>query len=272
MATAEKTGGLVASFDYIANYQERNQRRTQEVLTSLIYPSVLFLLTILVALLFVYILGGQSGVLFTNLGDELPLPTYLVMTAASVLGNTKLMGLFVGGNALAIFGLRRLILENRSLLRSLHGLAFDIPVVGPVLLKMETARMVDVMSSTLRAGLPLVESIRCASRVCRNFSFRDGLTGVERSIIEGRTLTSSIKTHIKTPPHILALVEVGETTGDLGAVMQGASKLLDDDVEDACSRMVLLLEPLMLALGGCAAAFVAVATFLPIIRLMGSLS
>ena len=82
------------------------------------------------------------------------------------------------------------------------------------------------------------------------------------------SLTDAFDANLKLPTYVLALMEVGEAAGVMEEVLGRASVMLDGEVEDASDRMVQILEPLLLSLGGFAAAFVAVATFLPIIRLM----
>ncbi len=64
------------------------------------------------------------------------------------------------------------------------------------------------------------------------------------------------------------MIEVAEESGQLDHILQRAAAALDEDVNDALTRAVALAEPVLLMVGGVAAGFVAVATFLPIMRLI----
>lgn len=268
ISTGERTGGLVTVFDYIATYQERHIKRIHQVVAALIYPTLLFLVMLGVTWLYVYILAGKNSVLFANLGEATPWPTRVLTSAASVMGSPKFLVLTCGGFLLIFFVVRRALTDNLHLRRWAHRMSFRIPLLGPVFLQIETARMVDVLASTLTVGLPLTEALRCARKVCQNVYFKEALSGVSQAVIQGESLTDAFDANLKLPTYVLALVEVGEAAGVMEEVLGRASVMLDGEVEDASDRMVQILEPLLLSLGGFAAAFVAVATFLPIIRLM----
>ena len=268
ISTGERTGGLVAVFDYIATYQERHLKRIHQVVAALIYPSLLFLVMLGVTWLYVYILAGKNSVLFASLGEATPWPTRVLTGTAAVIGNPKFLVLTFGGLLSLFFLFRRALLDNLHLRRWVHRVYFRIPLLGPVFLQIETARMVDVLASTLRVGLPLTEALRCARKVCRNVYFKEALSRVSGAVIGGESLTRAMAANLKLPSYVLALIEVGEAAGVMEEILGRASAMLDSEVEDATDRMVQILEPLLLSLGGFAAAFVAVATFLPIIRLM----
>ena len=73
------------------------------------------------------------------------------------------------------------------------------------------------------------------------------------------------------PRFVTALISVGEESGQLESIVDRTAAILDEDVNDALNAAVALVEPLLLCLGGVAAGFVAVATFLPIMRLLSNL-
>ncbi len=271
VASGESTGGIASALGHLASLTERQQDRRQKVLAALAYPCCLFLVMMMVVLIFVvFVAPGDDG-LFKSLGDEVPWPSQVLIEVSKFVTNPLLLGGAIGLLALLIFALRKNYQENSNFRFRVDDFFLSLPVVGRLMVRLEAARVLDVLGSSIRIGLSVVTALDNGIRVCANARFRDDLQKAMEAISVGSGIGSALSEHTQIPRYATSLIEVAEESGQLDHVIARASATLDEEANSALSQLVALAEPMLLSLGGLAAGFVAVATFLPIIRLISNL-
>lgn len=271
VASGENTGSLASTLGHLASLTERQQDRRQKVLSALAYPCCLFFVMTIVVLIFVvFVAPGDDG-LFRSLGDEIPWPSQVLIGVSKFVTNPLLLGGAVGILALLVFALRKSYRENSSFRYRVDELCLGLPVVGRLVVRLEAARVLDVLGSSIRIGLSVVTALNNGIRVCANARFRDDLGRALEAISVGSGIGSALSEYTQVPRYATSLIEVAEESGQLDHVMARAAATLDEEANSALAQLVSLAEPLLLCLGGLAAGFVAVATFLPIIRLISNL-
>jgi type IV pilus assembly protein PilC len=65
------------------------------------------------------------------------------------------------------------------------------------------------------------------------------------------------------------MVQVGETTGELGTMLTSIADFLDQEVEIRMGRLLSLVEPLMLVFMGIVVALLLVSVYLPMFSVLG---
>ena len=143
-------------------------------------------------------------------------------------------------------------------------------MIGKLITKFETVRFFECLSSSLKIGLPLLESLSSSIGVVQNVHFQKDLLKVYGDIVEGRGVGESFSRRTRIPKLVIALIEVAEETGTLDSTLSRAATILEEELDQLVASALLLLEPLLIAIGGLIAGFVAIATFLPIMRLVST--
>lgn len=271
VATGESTGALSCTFGHLAQLAERNIERKQRIKSALAYPTCLFVVMVLVVALFVtFVAPGDEG-LFSALGDDIPWPSQVLIGISSVVTNPLLM-VGLGGGALTLALLfRRSYHQSPEFRLSIDSGLLGLPVLGKLISALESARCLDVLATSLSVGLTIVQALKNSLRVVSNEKFRRDLEAANQAIIEGSGLGAALAANTSIPRFATSLIEVSEEAGALDGALDRCARILDEQVNDALERAVVLAEPLLLALGGTAAGFVAIATFLPIMRLIAEL-
>ena len=271
VVSGESTGSLANTLNHLARLSERHQARRQNLKSALAYPFCLFIVMILVALLFVtFVAPGDDG-LFGVLGDDVPWPSQVLIALSKFLTNPLLLGalLIVVIGVFAL--LRKSYRENPSFQRFIDESVLATPILGRLIVRLEAARVLEILGSSLRIGLSVVVALKNAAGVCTNTKFREDLEQAIEAISTGCGIGASLAEHTSIPRYATSLIEVAEESGQLDHVIDRAALCLDDEANSALAQLVTLAEPLLLSLGGAAAGFIAVATFLPIMRLVSNL-
>ncbi len=270
LQVGENSGSLTEVLGGLADYEERVRHQSYLLRSTLTYPAVLVVASLLVMLLVPpYLLQGQFEMI-RNSGVEPPALTQFVM-ALSDLSQSPLFLLSLG----SLVGLATFLvpysLRRPKGRRWWFRLGLRLPVVGRLLFLLTAIRFDEALQVQLDSGLPLFQSLEGAGAATGNPYFGRSIGRVAESILNGQSLNRSLAETGWFDPTFLSLVQVGEETGRLPELLGWTAKLLEEELQVAIEVYTALVEPLvMLALGICVAILV-VATLLPTITVLQSL-
>ena len=271
VASGEATGGLANTLGQLARLAERQQAQRQSLRSALAYPLCLFVVMVMVAVLFaVFVAPGDSG-LFKVLGEDVPWPSQVLITISKFLTNPLLVTLLVLATVGSIAAVRKLYREHPNFRRQVDETLLRTPLLGRLIVRIEAARVLDILGSSVRIGLSVVTALRNGAAVCTNMKLRDDLQQAIEAITAGSGVGAALARFTTIPRYATSLIEVAEESGQLEHVVERAALCLEDEANTVLGQLVTLAEPLLLGLGGVAAGFVAVATFLPVMRLVSTL-
>jgi len=247
-------------------YQKTARSFRKKFLSALIYPAFLLVfLAGLIVLIDTFIIPRFSE-LYKELNVPLPPLTMFVITLG--LG-IKRMGLFVlAGIVIAFFALRSAG-RSPALRLKWDQLKFRLPVVGKLLLKFSVAEFVRTLSTLLQGGLPVVAALQSSADSVSSPLLARGLAQARIEVLGGRPLSESLRMTGFFPPMALDMIEVGETTGALPAMLESVAEFFEEDVNIDLSTLVAMVDPVMIASIAIVVAFVLVAFYLPLFSLAG---
>jgi type IV pilus assembly protein PilC len=126
------------------------------------------------------------------------------------------------------------------------------------------------LATLLAGGIPLVRSMEVSVNAVGNVHLRGQLAPTVESVREGHALAETLEATGAAPEILVDMVEGGEATGSLDAMLSDVSDFLDEEVETRLQRVLSLLEPVMLVLMGIIIATLLVSVYLPLFSLLGS--
>ncbi len=271
MALGEQTGALLAVVEKLADLTEDQMRLRRAAIAALTYPAVLTVGIMGMGLFFVLVLGpGDSG-LFSLFGGKLPWPTRLLVDISTVLRNPLLMALGLGNLLGAVAWFRHLLRTNVGFRLGVHDWALRQPVLGTLIRKTVSASMLYVMACALQVGLPMLAALGLARKVCTNDRMLADLDQAIELVTQGSELSRALEEHAVFPKLVTSMIQMGQETGHLDQIMGSACRSYEEDVEMTLSNLARLAEPVLLGGAGLLSAFLALATFMPIIELVHKL-
>ncbi len=147
--------------------------------------------------------------------------------------------------------------------------ALKSPFLGGIFHRMALSEFCRSLSTLLTGGIPLVTSLEVAVGAVGNLHLRGQLAPIVSAVREGRALADTLEDTGVASEIVVDMVEVGEATGSLDAMLSDVSDFLDEEVETRTQRVLSLLEPVMLVLMGVIIATLLISVYLPLFSLLG---
>jgi type IV pilus assembly protein PilC len=261
LLAGEKSGNLDEVLSRYLGFQRLALSFRKKLLTSLIYPTVLVVGVIVLITFLVTFVVPRFGALFADLGQPLPAITMFTLTVA--LNIKRLLPGIVLVLAAGLFVLYRWALTDRGG-RQLDRVKLKLPIFGAIWLKYQVAALSRMLSTLLVGGLPLVPALETASQSMQSRLIRGAIATATQAVREGRSLSRSIENTELFPPLAVEMIEVGESTGALPAMLNSVADFFEEDVQNALAAAMALIEPVIMIFMGVVVAFILISLYLPI--------
>ncbi len=264
VAAGETSGHLDLVLSRLADFSESQQESAARVKQALIYPLILFILTIaILAGLLGYVVPDIVEV-FAESDQELPWLTTGVIKASDFVVAYGL--LILVGFIIVSFLFQRLLAMPDVRLRW-HRLLLKMPIVGKLSRGTNTAQFASTLSILASSGVPLVDAMRIAGEVLSNAWLRRLVSEATSKVSEGTSLSSALERSGNFPPMMLHMIASGESSGELDEMLSRVAKHQQQDADLLMSVLLSLFGPMMLIVMGGAVFIIVLAILLPIINL-----
>ncbi len=264
LLAGEKSGNLEEVLGRYIAFQRLSVSFRKKLISSLVYPTLLVLMLLVMMTFLITFVVPQFANLYHQLGSELP-PMTALMLAIGV--NAKhyffytLAVLVVGG-----FFLWRWMKSDEGATQ-MDRFKLKIPLLGGIWLKYQVAVFSRMLSTLLSGGLSLVPSLETAGESMQSHLISHGIEKATRGVREGQGLARSLEQTKVFPEMSIEMIEVGESTGALPAMLNSVAEFYEEDVQNALATAMSLIEPIILIVMGIVVAFVLISLYLPIFSL-----
>ncbi len=236
----EMGGSLETVLSRLSVYLDDSKELKDTVTTALIYPAFLMLMSVASLLGLLTFVIPQFITMFENAGKELPLSTQFVIAVAAWLQSYWWVLLIMAFGCYSYFKYqfadseRRLIWDGRLL---------KIPIVGNIILSMETANFTRTLGTLLANGVNILTGLSIVQGTVGNQVLAGVLTKAEDSLKQGKSMASALIESDKFPLLVVQLIKMGEETGKLEEMLMRAAVIYDKQLRVTINRMLALLEP-----------------------------
>jgi type IV pilus assembly protein PilC len=152
----------------------------------------------------------------------------------------------------------------------IHWLVLNVPLLGPLFLKNQVIRLARTLSTILGGGIPLLSALQVTAKSLPNKVFAGALQSVIVHVREGTSLSAALKKEKFLPRLTLEMIEVGETTGSLEAMLFEVAEFHEGELDFQLSRLMTWIEPLFIIVIGLILGGVVIALYLPIFQMAGA--
>jgi general secretion pathway protein F len=269
MVRAGEAGGALESvLERLADYLESQVRLRNKVSSILIYPSVMFAFAMLVVGVLVTVVLPQITDLLVSMNQELPIYTRAIISVSSFTRNWW-WAMLIFAVAVAV-GLRAAIRTERG--RAAYDRRLlQLPVIGKTVRMLAIARFSRTLSTLLAGGLPIVRALDTARDVTNNVVLGAAIEASRHSITEGASIAGPLRASGEFPPMVTHMIEVGERSGQLEAMLTKVADTYEEQVETTVSRLTALLEPFLILLMVGIVLVIILATLVPLLQVTTSL-
>jgi type IV pilus assembly protein PilC len=260
----EKSGNLSGVLEYYIAYQRVTTGFRKKLISTLIYPVILICAaTFIVTYLVSSVIPKFAG-LYNDLNINLPQATRILI-AITVTYRPYLLATIAALVVLAIGAFAWSQTEQGGL--TMERVRMRLPLLGETLTKFQFAQFCRTLSTLLAGGTPLVQAMETAGGAIRGRLISGAITQGAQLVREGQSLHSSLTSTGLVPPLALEMIEVGEASGSLSAMLASVAEFYEEDVNTHLANMVALIEPAILVFMAVLIAFILIALYLPMFSL-----
>lgn len=263
---AEEAGNLEEVLGTLAAHLERENEIKSKIKGAMIYPIVVISAMILIGILMLILVVPNLAKTFEELEVELPMTTKIVITIGNFLAQ-KWYLIFMG---LIIF----LFLFSRFYKlkigkKIVSGFLLKIPIFSPLIKKSNSASTARTLSSLLSAGVSLPRAIEITANTLDNIFYKEALMESAEKVKKGEKLSLCLKPYQKIYPlTLIAMIEVGEETGETSTVLEKLAQFYEDEVSNAAKNLASAIEPILLLIVGGVVGFFAVSMVQPMYSML----
>jgi len=264
VAAGERSGALEEVLSRLADILERRVQLLGKIRSAVAYPVMMAAVAVgVVTFLLGYVVPNITQ-LFTEINQQLPLPTRLLMGISDVVQTYFLLVLALPCIlAAGLYGMHR----TREGKQRLDRVKLALPLFGPLLLKLEVARLTRTLGTCLKSGIHVTAALDIARRVVQNQVIAEAVGKVEKQIERGDTIASAIRSTGLFPPVVFHLLATGQMTGSIENAMTDIAEMYETEVENSVKTLTTLLEPLILLVMGAVVGFIVLSVLLPIYQI-----
>ena len=266
----ELSSKLPETLDDLKEYLEWVERVLADVRQATLYPSILITVVAGFVLFLFSTIIPKFAALLDNLHVEQPMLTHIVLTASDVIKTTWWIWLPL--LVFVVVGVPILRRQSLGFARAFDGLKLRVPIFGDLNLMLALSRFTHNLAILYGAGIPILEALdMCQHGLIGNTFVEQAVARVRADIVTGSTISEALHRQPVFSALLLRMVTMGEATGKLDEALQNVSSYYNEVIPRRIKNLFTVLEPAMMLflifLIGC----IALAIYLPIITLMGSI-
>jgi type IV pilus assembly protein PilC len=264
ITAGERSGSLSNVIDQYVAYLRVTAGFRKSLITALIYPCILVVAVILILSYLITFVMPQFSKLYNDLGVQLPPTTQLMLDLAGPARSYFLVG--VASLVILAFVIFLWTRTERGAL-FVDRLRPKVPVFGDIWLKTQIARFVRTLSTLLGGGTPLVTGLETASQSLGSRLISTSIQKAAARVREGKTLHESLAETKLVPPLALEMIEVGEASGALAAMLTSVAEFYEEDVATRLQRTLIWVSPVVLMFMAVVIGFILISLYLPLFSL-----
>lgn len=265
----ELSANLPGAFQELKRYLNWLDRLVADVKQATLYPGIVItVVSLFVVFLFAFVVPTFANLL-TKLNTPLPLVTQLVFGAGDVAKRYWWLPLVLGG----VIGVGQRLLHRHSpgFAHWWDRMKLRLPLFGPLIHMLALSRFANNLAIMYRAGIPVLQALEMCRDLVGNLVVTDAVVRVQEAVEGGSTLSEAIQQAAVFPPLVLRMVVVGEGSGNLDATLQEVADYYNQTVPERAKKMLTFLEPALMLFLIFVVLIVALAVYLPILSLVGSI-
>src|SRR3989442_14448657 len=264
----ERSGNLVEVINRFVQYEKTVLTVRKRFLNSLIYPTFLIVLAIvMVGIILTYVIP-KFAQLYADLNTPLPITTRLLIAISATIQShlALIVPLIIG--ALVIL---RVWVGTGGGRRWVDELKLTAPIVGNLWTMFSMAQLSRTLATLLQGGIPLVSALEVSRDASGNRVIGDSIRSAITQVREGNPLSDSLERTGHFPDLALEMIRVGEQTGSLPDMLNHVADFYDEDVNLRSTALLSWVEPVILLFVAAFIAMVLISLYMPIFSIGSSI-
>ena len=269
MVRAGEIGGsLDTTLQRLANYLERAKALKESVVNALIYPAILVVMVFGAMFILLVFVVPMFLPMFKDMNVELPFLTKMVLAVGTTLQNFWWLMIVIA--VIAVMFVRRQRADADSRL-AWDQRVLTMRLAGPLIAKLETARLSRTLGTLLKNGVPLLTALGIARNVLGNTALAEAVDKAAEEVKTGGGLAFALGQSKRFPKLATQMISVGEESGALDDMLLKVADTFDVEAKNTVDRLLAGLVPALILVMTFVVGMIMLAIMLPILSLSGSI-
>jgi type IV pilus assembly protein PilC len=257
----EEMGSLRQMLNSVADFLKAQEEFSSKVRSAMVYPVFMLMIGVLTVIFILTFVMPKMSVIFSEAGQDLPLPTRIVMGISHFFKAYGILSLIAGSIGFLAFNRWRATAQGSILMGQF---LLNLPLVRGFVLKVDLARFTRTMSLLLGSGLAIIRAIEMAIPTVHNPQLKIDLLVCVQNLAAGENLGQCLAKSKLIPPMMVQLITVGEESGSLQESLKDIAESYEADINETTKLITTVLEPLMILAVGGVVGLIVFAMLLPI--------
>ncbi len=260
----ETSASLSEVFHDLSIYLDKEAKVRSQVIGALIYPAVLFIVSIAVIYALLSFVLPQVVEQFVSSNVELPLLTRTLLAFSDIFP-------IIIGSLLLIF-ISIYVIQITNILSKKFQLQISkyflfIPLIGPIILYDQTARFCSSMRLMTKAGLNTIDSLQIAQNTFKNKYLRSHVERIVNKVIAGTSISKAFSQANIFPEVFQQLLSSGDMGSQVSEMFEKTKEFLDQEVDTRRNLLLTLLQPIVILTMGVFVMLIVLSIMLPLLQM-----
>jgi len=276
MVKAGEIGGVLeVVLKRLADFMEKAQKIKGKVVSALVYPVVVLIIAMLIVAFLMLFIVPRFKQIFSEMlppGTELPFVTQLVIAISERLFSWTWPIPYIPMGIVAVVVGAKVFASTTFGADFIDNLKLKMPVFGRLMTMTSIARFTRTLGTLVQSGVPILQALNITKETAGNVRVSDAIAKVHERVKEGESMTIPLEQSGIFPPMVISMIQVGEETGKLPAMLEKVADIYEDEVDVAVNGLTSMLEPIMIVLLAVIVGTIVVALFLPLMKIITVMS
>ncbi len=269
VSAGEATGSLETAFERMALQFEKEAKLKAIIKKATIYPIIVMIVAIgVIVAMMTFVIPNFMG-MFADMDMEMPSVTKAVVAISDFFVDFWWLMLIIVVVIVVVIKLYARTTSGRIFFGTLK---LKLPGMGQLQTKTNCATFARTLSTLLRAGVPMLESLEITGNsMDSNILFQRAVYQARDQVGNGVSLSKPIKMCGLFPPMVVHMVSIGEETGELEDMLENIAEYYEEEVAEATEQMMAVMEPLIIIVLAVLVGFIIMAILQPMLTLYDSI-
>ncbi|MBM7557521.1 type II secretion system F family protein [Halanaerobacter jeridensis] len=260
----EEGGFLDLSCQRLSQDLENNKQLKSFMITSLIYPIVLIIVTILAVIVMITYVLPKFVSIYENYDSSLPYLTELLLQTSQFMTR---FGLLIGLGLLLLVALIYFYYQQKRAKEKIDAWLLQIPLLGNLLSLVNVTKIARNLGTMLESGVPLLKALQFSQHVTNNAVLKKALAESSQRVKKGSNLAEALEESKVFSPLMIHMTGIGERTGKLPAMLLQLADNFEESYRGSLEKIMKIFEPVIILVMGIVIGLIVVAMLLPILNI-----
>lgn len=268
--SAEATGELIKTLDDMANYYTEIDKTRKEMVSAIIYPTILLVFAIAVlTFIMIYVIPEFIKV-YNNAGITVSGFTLTIINISKFI--TSNINSIIVVLLVVIIGMLILYKNSKGFRKAIQTFGMHIPFFGNIIIYHEITLFTKTFASLLKNSVYITNSMEILTNITNNEVYKDIMIETISNIASGEKISLSFENKWCVPDVAYYMIVTGESTGELSLMMEKVANYYSDLHKSKVTNLKSFLEPIMIVILALIVGIVILAVVIPMFSLYGQIS